>query len=477
MGRTALAAAVAAAVVSSGAMADTTVSPDARKDLGLTVYNGGTALVRDTRTVSVSAGRSVLSFTDVAAQIQPETALLKGAPFEVLQQNFDFDLLSPQKLLEKAVGGTVQLYRINPASGEETHETATVLGANNGVVLEVNGHIEAMDGVTGPNTRLVFDRLPPGLRSRPTLSMTVDSKAARSDDLMLTYLTGGLSWKADYVANLAPDDKSLSLQGWITVTNTSGADYDDASLQVVAGQVNRVSQNYRRDMAASAPAPMAKMASAPSEESFFDYHLYTVPGRITLADNQTKQLALLEAPRIAGKRILESRGNGYWYWSRVGEIQPDHASITLKFENREANGLGMPLPGGVIRVYKEDSRGQAQFVGEDNIDHTPKNEEVTLDLGQAFDVTVLRKQTDFRQTPKQDGQIAETTTSWQVSVKNGKKEAVDVRVVEPMQGDWTVTQESQPHVKESSTEAVWTVKVPAEGESGFTYTVVTRRVP
>jgi hypothetical protein len=473
-----MAAAVATVLLGGAAQAqDIGVTPSQRTDLSLTVYNGNTALVRDTRTVRVGQGRSVLSFTDVAAEIQPETALLKGAPFDVLQQNFDFDLLSPAKLLEKAVGGPVQYVRTDPSTGAESRETATVLGANNGVVLQVGDRIEVMDGVSDGNRRLVFDRLPAGLKSRPTLSMTVDADSAQSGDLMLTYLTGGVGWKADYVANLAPDEKSLALQGWITVTNTSGTAYDDATLQVVAGQVNRVSQGYRRDMAA-APAPMmAKAESAPQEESFFEYHLYTLPGTVTLADNQTKQVALLEAPRITGKRILESRGNSYWYFSRIGEVQPQHANIALKFENRERDGLGMPLPGGVIRVYKEDSRGQAQFVGEDNIGHRPKNEEVTLDLGQAFDVTVRRKQTSFRQTKQPDGQMGETTTSWQVDVKNGKNEAVEVRIVETLEGDWTITDESLSHTKESSREAVWTVKVPAEGQSGFTYTVVTRRLP
>jgi hypothetical protein len=249
-------------------------------------------------------------------------------------------------------------------------------------------------------------------------------------------------------------------------------------VQVVAGQVNRVSQNYSRDMEAMA-APMVTVTAkrGATEESFFEYHLYTLPGAVSLAENQTKQVAMLEAPRIAATRVLESRGGGYWYMSRVGQMQPQPASISLKFDNKETAGLGKPLPGGVVRVYKDDSSGQTQFVGEDNIRHTPRNEEVTLNLGQAFDVTVNRKQTDFKQVNTPEGQLSEATSSWEVTVKNGKKKPVDVRVVETMQGDWTVTAESLPHKKESANEAVWTVRAPAEGQTTFTYTVLTRNTP
>jgi hypothetical protein len=458
------------------ALADTAIGTDARKSLSVTVYNGGSALVRDTRSVSVDAGRSVLSFVDVAAQIQPETALLKGARFDVLEQNFDFDLLSPDKLLDKALGGPVTLVKTNPATGEETSRQATLLGAANGVVLQVGDRIETMQGTSGPAGRLVFETLPADLRSRPTLSMTVNAAAADSRDLMLTYLTEGLGWKADYVANLAPDEKSLSLQGWITVTNTTGATYRDARLQVVAGQVNRVSQRYERDMVAAAPRA-SKVQGVPVEESFFEYHLYTLPQPVTLSDNQTKQVALLEAPKIAATRVLESRGGGYWYMSRVGEMQSQPANISLTFDNRDQTGLGRPLPGGVIRVYKDDARGDAQFVGEDRMNHTPRNEEVVLNLGQAFDVTVKRTQTDFRQQNRPDGQLSEATSTWEVVVKNGKKEPVDVRVIETLQGDWTVTAESLAHKKQSATEAVWTVRAPAEGQTTFTYTVLTRNQP
>ncbi|MEN3973679.1 DUF4139 domain-containing protein [Emcibacter sp. SYSU 3D8] len=477
MRATALTAAILVSAACGGAAwaEDASVTLQDRKALSLTVYNGGTGLVRDTRTVAVPAGRSTVSFIDVSAQIQAETALLKNAPFDVLEQNFDFDLLSPDKLLEKSVGRTVQLHRLGP-DGRETVETATLLGANGGIVLKVGDHIETMSGASDASRRLTFDSLPGNLRSRPTLSMAVNSGGAVSRDLMLTYMTGGLDWKADYVANLAPDEKSLSLQGWISITNTSGTPYEQAQVQVVAGQVNQAPppRGYARDKGME----MMTMSASrmPQEESFFEYHLYTLPGSITLAENQTKQVALLEAPKITATRVLESRG-GNWSLSRVGDMQPQPASITLKFGNDDRSGLGTPLPGGTVRVYKDDSRGQVQFVGADSIRHTPRNEKVELSLGQAFDVTVKRKQTDFRQTNAQNGQLIEATSSWEVTVKNGKKEAAEVRVVELLQGDWRITAESRPHQKEAANMAVWNVRAPAEGQTTFTYTVVTRNVP
>ncbi|MGE0668118.1 MAG: DUF4139 domain-containing protein [Sphingomonadales bacterium] len=480
---------VSAACSGSALAADTTISLDDRKSLSLTVYSGDMALVRDTRTVSVDAGRNVLSFVDVAAQIQAETALIKGAPFDVIEQNFDFDLLSPDKLLEKAVGRTVKLYRTNPSTGAETVEDAVVLGASGGVVLKVADRIEVMQGLSTPNTRLVFDSLPPNLRSRPTLSMTVDAARADSRDLMLTYLTGGLGWKADYVANLSPDEKSLSLQGWITLTNTSGTAYKDARLQVVAGEVNQVRNQMMRGKREYAAAPVAVTAMSDSSitpESFFAYQLYTIPVPVTLAENQTKQISMLEAPRVAATRVLESFDGGGWIWSEMnGEPAPDHPAVTLKFQNRDQDGLGKPLPGGAVRVYKEDARGQTQYVGANTIQHTPKNEKVDLPLGEDFDVTVRRIQKSFQLEQEthptrklRDGQpvmINVSTSTWEMQVKNGKKEPVEVRLINQISDDWKITEENLPHVKETASRAVWTVKVPAEGETTVRYSMVVRQ--
>lgn len=385
------------ALVGSGAAhaGDVTIAPENRKALSLTVYNGG-GLVRDTRAVSVPAGRSTLSFVGVSAEINAETALLRDAPFDILEQNFDFDLLSPAKLLEKSIGRFVRLHSIG-ANGQETVQDAMVLGVKDGVVLKVDDHIEAMSGFSEARRRITFDSLPPSLRSRPTLSMVIDADAPVRRDLMLTYLTAGLDWKADYVATLSPDETSLSLQGWITITNTSGTLYEDADVQVIAGEV---SLDVRRSRGSGRGKQETVMVSArkaeATEEDFFAYHLYTLPSPVTLAESQTKQVALLEAPRIAARRVLESRGEDYWFTSRAGDLRAQPVTVLIKFDNREQDGLGKPLPAGTIRVYKDDSRGQPQLAGQDDIRSTPRNEQVSLDVGSAFDVTVARKQTDYR---------------------------------------------------------------------------------
>lgn len=441
---------------------------DDQKAIGVTIYNNNLALVRDTRSVSVGSGRSKLAFVDVSGQIRPETALLKGAPFDVLEQNFDFDLLSPAKLLEKAVGSTVKLYRENPATGSETVENATILSTNGGVVLQIGNRIEVMQGADGIPGRLVFDTVPKNLRARPTLTMDVQASSSTREDVVLNYLTGGLGWKADYVANLNADETALSLQGWITLTNTSGTTYRDARLQLVAGDVNQVQDQMTRahfDRMVSTPA----MESDVKQESFFEYHLYSLPRPTTIANNQTKQVAFMEAPEVKVTKVLESAGGSHFWYGQYGEMPRQNANVFLELENRESDGLGQPLPGGIVRVYKEDSRNLAQFVGEDRIDHTPKNEEVRLTLGEAFDVTVHRTQTDYR---KIGGNAYQT--SWKVEVKNAKDEPVSVRIVENPRGDWSITRESLEHVKEAAFKAVWTVDVPAEGETSFTYTVVTR---
>ncbi len=461
--------AAALALLAGPVAAETQIGLNDQKSVGVTIYNSNLALVRDTRTVRVGAGNTKLAFVDVSGQIRPETALLDGANFEVLEQNFDFDLLSPGKLLEKAVGQTVRLYRQNPATGAETMERATVLSTNGGVVLEIGDRIEVMQTNAGIPGRLVFDKIPPNLRARPTLSMDVAAQSSSSGDVVLNYLTGGLGWKADYVANLNDAEDELSLAGWITLTNTSGTTYRNAQLQLVAGDVNQVQPAFDKRMRNESVMMAAGPRADVQEESFFEYHLYTLPRRTTLAENQTKQVAFLEAPSVKVKKVLESRGAGYYWYGRYGEMPRQNAQVFIEFENRERDGLGKPLPAGIVRVYKEDSRGLAQFIGEDRVDHTPKNEDVRLTMGQAFDVTVHRKQTDYRK-------LGETSfqTSWEIKVKNAKDAAQQVRVVENPRGDWTITQESLKHVKEAAFTAVWNVTVPAEGETTFTYTVLTR---
>ncbi|MDX1581000.1 MAG: DUF4139 domain-containing protein [Alphaproteobacteria bacterium] len=446
-----------------------------QKSVGLTIYNSDLALVRDTREIRFDRGLQTLAFEGVSARIRPETALLAGEGFSILEQNFDFDLLSPQALLSKSVGETVMLVRRNPATGAETREQATVLSTNSGIVLQIGDRIEVMgSGDNDLDGRLVFDRLPENLRPEPTLSMLLNARAAGRQDVTLSYLTGGLTWKADYVANLSPDETTLSLQGWVTLTNTSGTSYEDAQLQLVAGDVNRV-QDRMEDM------QMARMSRAPVEqemaqERLFDYHLYSLGRNTTIANNQTKQVGLLEAPDVTTQKIYETRGQSHYYFRRYTDEMELPVGVFLEIENTEEAGLGKPLPAGVFRVYKQDSQGLAQFIGEDRIDHTPEGEDFRLKMGEAFDVTATRVQKDFSQSARIVGgvKLNEYRSTIEVTVKNATEDEVTVHVHEPMGMNWEVVQQNIEHEKISASIALWKVDVPAKGETVLRYTVLNR---
>jgi hypothetical protein len=342
-----------------------------QQSLAITIYNSNLALVKDTRSLQLSKGIQLVALRDVSAQIRPETALFKSISaaggFNVLEQNFDFDLLSPEKLLEKYVGKTVSLLKTNPVTGVETSEQATVLSVNNGTVLKIGNRIETGPFNGSANSRIVFDSIPANLRDRPTLTNLVNNTVTQQQTVELSYLTGGLSWKADYVAELNAKEDSIDLSGWVTLTNTSGTSYEHAKLQLVAGDVNRVQEqlrpmvkNMRSDMV------MAEAAMPMQEESLLEYHLYTLNRATTIQDNQTKQVALLSAQHIPVKKELILKGANYYYQGQYGEIGTKmKVGVFVEFANTERAQLGIPLPKGVLRVYKKDNAGNTQFVGED----------------------------------------------------------------------------------------------------------------
>jgi hypothetical protein len=445
-----------------------------QKGLAVTIYNENLALVKDQRELRLPKGDARLAFQEVSAQLRPETALLRNLTdprnFWIYEQNFDFDLLTPQKLLEKYVGERVAVFSWR--GGQEVREEATVLATNSGVVLQYADRIE-----TGVNGRLVFPKVPENLRARPTLVLSLHSPADRAQKLELSYLTGGLSWKADYVASLAADEKTLDLSGWVTLTNQSGAAYPNATLQLVAGDVNRVrDERLRRDMVPP-PMAMAMKAEAPEmkEETLFEYHLYTLDRPTTLKENQTKQVALLSASQVPVRKEYLLKGQNYYYQSSYGDLGDKlKVGVFVEFDNRSENRMGMPLPKGVVRVYKQDSEGRSQFVGEDAIDHTPRNEVVRLKLGDAFDVTARRKQTDYKNLGKQGRWHTVVETAFSVELKNAKKEAVTVSVLEPIWGDWEIVEQSHPFAKEAAGAARFKVNVPAEGSATLTYRVRTK---
>lgn len=452
-----------------------------QQGVSVTIYNGDLALVKDQRTVTLPAGASALALRDVSARILPQTALLRvvdeGAPITVLEQNFDFDLLTPTKLLEKYVGREVGIIRTHPTTGEETEERAQVLAASDGVVLQIGDRIETSAGGAGAVPgRLVYRDIPSTLRDRPTLVLQIEQPVAGPRRVELSYLTGGLSWQADYVGELNATEDRLDLTGWVTLENRSGTSYRDARLQLVAGEVNRVEDEPPM------PAPMAMMdmargAPAPNmaEEALFEYHLYSLARPTTIADNQSKQVALLSASGVKTTRELLILGDQMVYRQPLGELAQDLDVIAkLRFENDEASNLGLPLPAGVVRIYKRDSAGNAQFIGEDRIDHTPKKESVSLTLGTAFDVTARRRQLEFKKRSGNGPWQYEFETAVEFKVKNAKPEAVTVVIQEPIPGDWEVLTESAPHEKGNASVAVWRLAVPAEGEALLTYRVRVR---
>lgn len=445
---------------------------DEQRALAITVYNGDLALVKDTRQVELPAGQSVLELRDVSAQMRPETALLRvanGKPITLVEQNFDFDLLTPAKLLEKYVGRQVRVLRTNPATGADTSETATVLSATEGVVLKIGDRIE-----TGLPGRLVFDTVPENLRDRPTLAVTLDSAGAGQRALELSYLTGGLTWQADYVAQLAADEKNLALSGWVTLTNRSGTAYRDARLQLVAGDVNRVEPALRRGMVMEQMAAKAD-AGGMQEESLLDYHLYTLGRPTTLADQQTKQVALLNAPTVKVSKEYRLAGAEYYYAAQTGDIgRALKVAVLLHLGNTKAAGLGLPLPAGVVRVYQPDASGGVQFVGEDRIDHTPDNETALIKLGDAFDVTAHKTQTDFKVPAVAKDDRPQFESAYRIELKNAKKTPVTVTVLEPIPGDWQVLESTLPQDKAQANTARWRVTVPAGGGQTLAYRVRVR---
>lgn len=469
IGLSCLSTLILGAVVCAGEIVSTMAD---QQEVAVTIYNEDLALVRDQRQVDLPKGTVDLALREVSARIRPETALLSSLTrpggLSILEQNFDFDLLTPGKLLEKYVGMDVQLVRTHPETGNDLFETARVLSANNGVVLKIDDRIE-----TGAPGRLVFPDVPKNLRDRPTLVVTLDNASAGQQTLELSYLTSGLGWRADYVAELNAEDTALDLSGWVTLTNQSGTTYSNALLQLVAGDVNRVADQMRVRKAVMMEA-VADVAMAPQiqEESLFEYHLYSLQRPTTIRDNQTKQVALLNASSVPVQKEFRLQGSPYYYSGRQGDLgQKLKVGVFVEFDNRKENNLGMPLPKGIVRVYKQDQSGHPQFVGEDRIDHTPDNETVRLKLGDAFDVTADRKQTDFRKLGGDGRYNYRYESAFEINLHNAKDDEVTVTVAEPVPGDWRMLSESHKHAKASSDTALWKITVPAKGDVVLSYRV------
>ncbi len=451
--------------------------------LAVTIYNGDLALIKDARKVRVQNGENLLAWRGVSAQLQSETALLRstdGRKLTLLEQNFDFDLLTPQKLLEKSVGESVRVFRTQPISGVEFSEPAMLVAANDGVVLQFKDRVE-----TSIPGRIGFSTVPSSLRDQPTLSMLfntdvpatgfLNANTQAETSMELSYLTGGLNWKADYVAELSEQEDSIDLNGWVTLTNTSGTAYPNARLQLIAGEVNRAQPEQSRMPMMMKSMAMADAAPQMQQENLFEYHLYTLDRLTTLLDKQTKQVALLSAQKVKTDKEFRFQGTNWYYSSQSGDLGSKmKPSVFMEFSNSGDN-LGVPLPKGIVRVYKKDRAGRAQFVGEDRIEHTAKGETIKLKLGEAFDITADKKQTDFQRIAagfNARGGVIETAYS--MEIRNAKSEPIVAKVVEPMPSDWQMVQESHAHSKDSAHTAIWNVPVPAEGKTTLTWRVRTK---
>jgi hypothetical protein len=446
-----------------------------QSDLALTVYNSNLSLVRDVRQLNLPAGESHLRFMDIAASINPATvhfrSLTEPAKLSVAEQNYEYDLLDPNKLLQKFVGREVTLVRPKMAGGTTEYDEvkATLLSLNGSPVWKVGNEI-----VTGMSYESIrFPELPENLYERPTLLWTLENSGARRHKVEASYLTSNLSWSADYVLNVAKDESSGDLDGWVTLVNHSGTAFKNAQLQLVAGDLHRdIPLNGRMEM--DALKSMAGAANAPApfqQEAFSEYHLYSLNRRTSIFDQESKQISLLNASRFPLRKVFVVNGQMYYY---RGAAQPgaplkDPVQVFYKFKNEEKSGLGMPLPSGTVRVYQADSRGGSLFVGEDHIDHTPKDEEISLHIGNAFDIVSERKQTDYK---KLSDRLYEF--EYEITLRNHKDAPITVEVNEPIGGDWEMVSSSYKFTKTAAFAAQFQVPVDKDGASVLKYRVRVR---
>lgn len=434
-------------------------------NLEVTVYNSNIGLVKDKRSLKLDKkGLVELRFMDVASKIIPESVSIKPITnpnnFFVLEQNYEYDLLNPMKLVDKYVGKQVKLLYKNPYTDKEQVVTATVLSNNdNNPVYKIGNEIT----FNYPG-RILFPEVPADLISKPTLVWLLDNRVISKQELEVLYLTNGINWRADYVLVLNDKDTRSDLSGWVTIDNKSGTSYSNAVLKLVAGDVHRVKP---KRIAMEADIAFVKSAAAPQfkEEAFFEYHIYTLDRRSTIKNNQTKQISLLSAQNIPIKKEFIYSGRDYYLLNLYREIiKTDKVGVYIEISNKKENNLGMPLPKGTIRVYKYDTQGSLQFVGEDSIEHTPKDEKINIKLGDAFYIVASRKQMSYEKISKNVIEVA-----FEISLRNHKKEDITVKVIEQMTGDWKILESSHEYQKQDAFRITFHVPVKKDKEEKLTY--------
>jgi len=452
---------------------DQTTSLGDQTDLAVTVYNSNIALVRDVRQLALPSGAFRLKFMDIAATVNPATvhfrSLNEPEKLGVIEQNYEYDLLEPAKLLHKYVGKEVTLVRSYQDSGTTKHEEvkAILLADNNGPVWKIGNDI--VTGMFAESYR--FPEVPANLYERPTLLMSLENSGARKHQVEASYLATNLSWNADYVLTVGRDDKAADLDGWVTLANNSGTAFRNARLQLVAGELNRITTESRvraMDMMAAAPA---KAKEQFQQEAFSEYHLYSLGRKTSVEDKETKQISLLQGSGVPVQKLFIVNGQNFYYHNAQNPGSPlkDPVMVYYKFKNEEKAGLGMPLPAGNVRVYQKDSKGGVLFIGEDRIDHTPKDEDLTVHIGNAFDIVAERKQTDYKRI---DNHVWEM--EFEILLRNHKDTPITVQVNEPIGGDWEMLSSNYKFTKTAAFAAQFNVPVDKNGTSVLKYRIRAR---
>jgi hypothetical protein len=441
-------------------------------DLNVTVYNSNIALVRDVRNLTLPTGNFRLKFEDIAATVNPATvhfrSLTDPAKLNVLEQNYEYDLLDPAKLLHKYVGKEVTLvhtYTDKDGALKNEEIKATLLSDNNGQVWKIGNDI-----VTGGYAQSYrFPEVPANLYDHPTLLMSLENSGAQKQQIETSYLANALAWNSDYVLTVNRDDKAADLDGWVTLSNNSGTAFHNARLQLVAGDLNRVAEAPMMAKAINGRAMDAARAENQfQQENFSEYHLYTLGRRTSIENQETKQISLLQGSAVPVEKLFIVNGQNFYYhnYQNPGAPIKDQVMVFYKFRNEEKSGLGMPLPAGNVRVYQKDSKGGVLFVGEDRIDHTPKDEDVKIHIGNAFDVVAERKQTDFKKIATNVYEM-----EFEITLRNHKDSAINVQVNEPIGGTWEILSSTYKPTKTAAWAAQFTVPIAANATSVLKYRV------
>jgi hypothetical protein len=442
----------------------------------LTVYNQNLALVKERRTLDLELGVNEVAFQDVAALIDPTSVLFRSltdpSGTVVVEQNYEYDIVGSQKLLQKYVDQEIQLVT---EDGSE-YSGKLLSGAQDVILQAADGQVTVvkLDQVR----EYSFPRLPEGLITKPTLLWRVEAAEGGTHNTEVTYMTGGVNWRADYVLLLDQADEKIDLDGWITLNNNSGATYEDAKLKLIAGDIHRAQDRLAYAEGEVFAAPVAAKEQQVEERAFFEYHLYEVQRPVTVKDRQTKQIEFATASAVSAVKFFVYDALQRPYYSYTPITEPSYGytglrkvMVMLEFENSEEAGLGMPLPKGTVRVYKEDVDGSTQFIGEDSIDHTPEDEKVRLYLGDAFDIVGERKQMNFRKPSRRSME-----ESFEITIRNHKDEAVEVRVVEHMFRwmEWEITRTTHEFTKTDARTIEYRLDVAPDGEETIEYTVFYR---